>query len=106
MAISSPLRHTAIIYALVNPIDDSIFYVGSTRGSLAAALRRHIRPNTRIFNRDKAKVISAIQKKGKQPLIAELQRCLVSLQFEIEKTWRHRMAKKYWLTNACGIHHG
>lgn len=108
--MNSPHKHSAIIpvrpaviYTLTNPINGKIFYVGSTRGRLKATLKRHMSKVAIPQTPKKRAVIRAIVKKGKEPIITVIENCTVDNQFAREKYWRHRLAKRHSLTNACGI---
>ena len=103
MATSYLILRQAQIYKLVNPLNDKIFYVGSTRGPIKAALRRHISPNAKIYDSRKRDMVKSILSKGKEPLIVVVEKCPIDQQHEREKYWRYRLAKHNPLTNACGI---
>jgi hypothetical protein len=97
-------ERSAFVYILVNPINEKIFYVGSTRGNLSSALYRHCSPiGRRGANLRKIAVVKSILKTGQRPVIKSVETCPVDQQFEREKYWRLKLSEEHPLTNACGV---
>lgn len=84
----------AIVYALINPFNNRVFYIGSTRRGLQKRLREHI--SERYLCRgcsDKNAIIRYIIDKGKIPIIKSLCKCPTSDQFRMEMKY-HRGDRK------------
>lgn len=66
------------IYALINPITCTVFYVGATRRPLRVRLYGHLHDHEAIrgANLKKIKIINDIKAKGLLPLIQELEVCV------------------------------
>lgn len=85
------INKVSIIYALVNPYTNNIFYVGSTKSSLPATLSRHLKISAKGANVKKNIEIKKILVSGKKPLIKELCRCKPKDQFKTEWEWINRL---------------
>jgi hypothetical protein len=75
-----------IIYGLINPIDDTCFYVGQTKKGLKDRLRQHIKDKQ--ANYYKHLIISDILKAGLKPRIKEI--------FTIEDYYIPELDINYW----------
>lgn len=81
------------IYCLVNPIDESIFYVGRTSGELKNRLRMHM-ANSKNGNKRKAAVILELRALGKKAIIQELE--VIQPIHDMEYIGEHDR-EKYWV---------
>jgi len=81
------------IYCLVNPIDNSIFYIGRTTTSLKLRLRMHV-SNLKNGNKRKQAIILDIQNAGKKVLIRELEE--FQPIHDMEYTGEHDR-EKFWI---------
>ena len=98
MALNAPFPYhldpeiKAFVYMLINPFTNKYFYIGSTRNSLKRRLAGHIRNR---FNckggAKKNKIIRDILKRGKEPIIKEICRCPLSLQFKKEGYYKRKV---------------
>lgn len=73
------MKRPVKIYALINPVDNSIFYIGATRTKLVERLKLHCCfnnaiPKTGIY-RDRTNLISEIKLRGLLPDIFLLHEC-------------------------------
>lgn len=62
---------TVNIYSLINPIDNSVFYIGKTVGSLEQRLSSHIQDKE--GNKKKREIILSIIKEGLNPIISNIE---------------------------------
>lgn len=76
---------SAAIYGIVNPIDNKLFYIGSTKTQLKVRLWHHIR-YMRI-NQGKAKILKAILQENLTPVMIRLCKCPAEFQFIEERRW-------------------
>lgn len=74
----------ANVYVLINPLNNKIFYIGSTRRGIERRLHGHIAHCYQYGNIGKNKVIRRILKRGKRPVIKSIAKCLVKNQFKRE----------------------
>jgi predicted GIY-YIG superfamily endonuclease len=79
------MKHT-YIYALVNPEDDSVFYVGKAN-RLQARLANHLSLSDSDGNRHKKNKIKKIKQRGFLPELKVLEKCLQSEWKSREKHW-------------------
>jgi len=63
------------VYALINPIDENVIYIGATKGALSSRLGRHMFESRRENFTRKHKAINEILKAGHRVIIEELDRC-------------------------------
>lgn len=87
----------AIIYCLVDPFNNTPFYIGSTKLALSITLKRHIKGVN--GNPEKNAFIKNILAKRKRPLIVELCKCPIEVQFVEEYRWIKGALLKYKLIN-------
>lgn len=66
------MRKTGYIYALVNPLDSAIFYVGSTQETLHRRLQNHIN-DAKVKSRPVSEKIRNIIESGAKPMIVLLE---------------------------------
>lgn len=92
-------RNPVAIYVLINPLNNKIFYVGSTYLSLSCTLRRHIN-NVNSQTPSKGKIIRKISAKGLKPIIKIIDRCRVNQRSGCERAWIEELSEKYKLVNA------
>lgn len=95
--IAALAAREAIIYVLINPVNNAIFYVGSTRISLTETLSRHLKTNK--CSKEKRDIINQAKIKGLNIIIKEVNKCSANLQFETEIKWIHKLSKLHNLTN-------
>jgi hypothetical protein len=98
---SSPHTRKAVVYVLINPLNNKVFYVGSTRMTLSQTLARHMRSNVHQ-SIEKKKVIALIKGNGLKAIIKVVHECTVENQFKKEGHYRRFYARRYGLTNAVG----
>jgi hypothetical protein len=80
---------TARVYVLINPFNNDCFYLGSTKKTLKARLSEHIAGvGIAGGDPDKNRQIRKIMKRGKNPLIIEICKCPLHLQFKKEVFYR------------------
>lgn len=72
-----------VIYALVNPIDNRVFYIGCTKSKPEQRLNSHMREKAITY---KKYIISEIKKINKIPLIIVLETVKKEHRFH-EKKW-------------------
>lgn len=75
------------IYALVDPKDGRIRYIGKTRYTLAKRLAEHCQDRRMRHNRHKINWIRLLESEGMRPLIRLLEECQESDWQEREKFW-------------------
>ena len=98
---------TIKIYALINPITDTVFYVGKTVGSLDSRLNSHIKDKE--GNVKKVAIVKGILAKNQSPKIIELESFKCKTQDEElaallrEDFWIKEYAKKNELCNVQGV---
>ncbi len=95
------------IYALINPIGNSVFYIGKTIGTLESRLKAHLKNKENI---ERTKVIDKIINDGLTPNIIELERipCLTEEEetnaLLREDFWiKHYIEKGSKLCNVQGV---
>lgn len=90
-----PIPGMAVIYALVDPGDGRIKYVGRTRGKLASRLKQHLR--VRHGATDKDAWIALLNANGKVPIMHALEMVPIAEEAAAERRW---IARNRELTNA------
>lgn len=82
------LPRKAMIYVLINPFNNKVFYVGSTKITLEQTLARHMSTRgERGVNAAKRAVIKKIVNRGRKPIIKCVQKCDATTQFRHERRW-------------------
>jgi hypothetical protein len=88
------------VYLLINPLNNSLFYIGKGKGNRALQHLRNFKNGT-IDNSAKAEVIQDIINQGKEPLVYYLQDDLTEEQaYQIEKFLISSL--KDFITNIAG----
>lgn len=84
------------IYALINPLTNEVFYVGSTACSLPQRASQHYRHSSNYSVRA---IMCQLMDANKRPIIKEICKCPTEFQFYEEKRWILGALKKYKLAN-------
>ena len=90
------------IYKLINPIDNSIFYVGATNNSLEQRLSVHISFSSYqrhdVIGLERKKLIQFLLKRDLKPIIQLIEDCDFELVNEREKYWYD-----YYANSGCKL---
>lgn len=94
---STERARSGYIYALIDPRDSAVRYVGKTKNKPSARLHQHI---TRPVNIEMRKWIDSLKSTGLRPILVILEQPLNSSLDERERYWMVVMAgRKEWLFN-------
>ena len=87
------------IYALVDPEDNSVFYIGKSENP-KSRLSAHLALSKTDNNRHKKNKIAKIKRLGNEPSLVILEKCCADDWKEKERKWIARGRKEKWpLTN-------
>ena len=90
----------AKIYALIDPTDNTIRYVGKTKNELYKRLRSHIRSSIKNTRTKKEYWINKLLESGIKPLIQLIEECDINKWEDREIYWINFYSKIYNLTNS------
>lgn len=84
------------VYAIINPLDGLVFYIGSTRRNITTRLWHHIIYGSNSKVRE---IMRKIHNAKQNPLIVELCKCPTEFQFDEERRWILGAKRIYKLAN-------